>query len=250
VEAEKLLSCLEKSATEKSSENALNCYSDNQEDFYQIKVVSKEDKKSVVAFLDAKKDEIIDELLDNELQKKYEHLLKEGMFNSEKEKSYSDVKNQVGAEYFSDVLKKIDKEKIALINESSLDAYFSKYLYIYMKNMKEKIVQGNEVKDTPWALVSKTLSLSRATADEKLKKELFVEKPKAWSEVYFASKDNLSFYKFLNKEKDEKASIKEMEKAKELLSNEAKITKAKKIIEELKTKGSIKFPSQRKVDDV
>lgn len=249
VDFEKLLPLLE-NAKEPVEGSPLFCYSDNNQDFYQIKVLSKDDKKSLVSFADAKKDGIIEELLDKELESKYKTLAKDEKFKNENgAKPFLEIKDKIGAVYFADLLKKIDLEKsIGTEGKESLNSYPSKFLYLHMKNVKKQIEDGIEMK-SPWSPSVKKVTITRASADEKMKKDIFSkDQPSTWSDLNIDQNKDISFYKFLNKEKDEKTNIKEMEKAKELLSSEAKLTLTKKILEELKSKKLIKVPLQRNTD--
>ncbi len=239
VNIERLLPLLESASNLKEPAELL-CYSDNKEDFYQITVVSQDKNKSIVSFADAKKEGLIDELLEKELRAKYKVLSKEEKFRNENgEKPFLEVKDKVGAVYFADVLKKIDLEES--IKEQKLDSYLTKFLYLHMNNMKKEAANGREIKN-PWAPIVKKIAVTRAGADERMKKDIFLEDaPSVWSDVSIDKNNNVSFYKFLGREKDDKTNIKEMEKAKDLLSLEAKITLAKKILEDLKSKKLIKI---------
>ena len=232
-----------------SEDSSLFCYSDNNEDFYRIALLSKAEAKTVVPFAEAVKEEILDSLLDSRLHSKYS-ALSDKEIDQMKDKNGSkkplcEVKNQLGVLVFHDLLDKLDaKCKKSNITRDTLNAYATSYAYFNLKDIKEKM------KDTSfdgtilgaWKLEKEELVVTAESKNQWLKDALLSkETPAVWSDVNIAADGNVSFYKFLEKQIDEKATKEEIDQAKKRLSNNAKQAALDDILSRLDDKNLLKF---------
>ena len=206
-------------ALEKNSD--LSRYSDNGEDFYQIRVLSGNEEFSVVSFKEAFSEKILDGLLENRLKGKYNILSEKEkakfLDDKGKEKPFAEIKNQLGALLFSDVLQKMDEKKAGVF-DGALDSYADCLLYLHMQALR----QGDLEVKGPWSLIQKNVEITKNYADTPLKNKVFaVSQDGFLSEVFFDNKEPV-FFRFLNKERDEKTELREREKKKAVLSTKAK----------------------------
>lgn len=229
--------------------SVLFCYSDNKEDFYRITLLSKSEEKSIVSFTEALNEEIVDALLDAKLHAKYSNLsakeLDQVKDKDGNKKPFCEVKNELGAIVFHDLLEKIDSKcKKNKIKRDTLDSYASAFSYFNLLEAKEKM-QKSSFDGTlcgPWKIEKEEIGVTRQSDDEWLKEELFVkESAPSLSDLHIASDGTVSFFKFISKQVDEKATLEEIAQSKKMLSNEAKQSALEDLLSELDNKLLIKF---------
>lgn len=248
VSEENILPLLEKLSLDQS----LSCYSDNKEDFYTIKVSSCNKEKNIVTLKDALSEKILDSLLDRALLEKYDSLSEDEMAQFKDKnggkKSFSSIKDEIGALVFKDLLRKIDAKKGKVDFGKGLDSYAKYFMYFYLQDIKNKLekdqLSENSLDDQIFKLERKNLSITRLSPDEVLKDAIFSKNKNIWSDLLY--KDGIPFfYKFLNKESDEKKTYEDGFKLKSILSQDAKKEHAQKILNELIAKDLINFPLER-----
>lgn len=258
IDDKKLSSILEKEKIYLKDEaldslSPLFLYSDNDEDFYRITLLSKARDKSIVSYEDALKEDILDHLLDINLKKRYSQLSEKelSLFKDEKGniKPFFEAKNQLGSLFFKDILRKLDRVKNELkIKDNSLDSYVTCFLFFNLKKVKEKMENFVPFEQmlSPWKIEKENITVNRFSKDSWLKDLLFSEKtPSTFSEVHIGLQiKDLCFYKFIGKEKDEKATFDEIAKTKKIFSDEAKRTLLGKFLNDLEGKKIIKIKTR------
>lgn len=234
----------------------LFCYSDNNEDFYRVTLLSKNGDKSIVSFTEALNEEIIDSLLDAKLLGKYSNLsdkeLDQIKDNDGKKKPFCEVKNELGALVFHDLLQKIDSKcKKNKLKRDTLDSYATSFSYFNLQDAKEKM-QKPSFDGTivgPWKIEKQEVAVTRQSEDDWLKEALFAkDNLPVWSDLHLGNDGTVSFFKFLNKQVDEKATLEEIAQTKKMLSNEAKQSALEDVLTELDSKLLIKFQIGRAIE--
>lgn len=236
-------------------DSPLFCYSDNDEDFYQITLLSQTEGKSIVSFADALQEEILDQLLDKKLEAKYAKLSdKEAFPFKNKEgvkKNLSEVKNQVALLAFKDILNKIDeKRKTANLSHlNSLDAYPVCYLYFNLLSLKEKLATNSQEDLLGlWQADKQKISVTIQSEDEWTKDVAFSNEPFAWSAVHIDKDNQVFFFQIIEKATDEKATLEDLCKTKKVLSDEAKRVFMEDFIGRLEKDNLIKITVGRTIE--
>ena len=270
----RLQNLLEKMAQNNKDENAeeqLLCFTDDQQNHYQIEFVAKSPSKNIISFQQALEQKIIDPLLEEYLQNKYQQLCQNepSLFLDENQQRqpFEKVKNLVGKFAFSPLFEAIEqdciKEGITIDKEQEFSFYANYRFYYYMrkihqqmmmnpentvwlKQMSSKAYQGEELVSNiqdQWKIESNTTVISRDYHDQTFAKCVFVTNSYSWSDIVFSEKKNPFFFYVKNKSVDQIPFEKELKKCKKLLKDEAVYNLSQKMIEEMQKNKAMVLPA-------
>jgi hypothetical protein len=251
-------------------ESKLAKYSEDNKTYYKIEVLSKNDDKELVSFAKAVKDGTLEKVLNKILVNKYEQIRvnQPEKFKTESNdwKAFADVKNIVGAYYFSEVLKQIDnkyKEDGGTIDwvegEGPEDFYYSHYLDNYSEKIRSNLIacpekasnlilsetNKNETIEDQWKFIETEEIISRKSENEKIKSLLFSKNEFTWSELIKNNNGQSSFFNIKQRRIGDKENEFEINKERDLLGREAIISALEKIISSIDDKKAIILPVVR-----
>ena len=135
--------------------NPLMKYTEDQKHFYQIQVIDRDAKPTFMTFEEAMQKKICEKLLDAHLRKRYSDVrlkyVEKFQDKENKWKSFSDVKEDLAAIVFADVLQAIEKDcrsnKVPSVNEKidSKDFYSSYRFFCPMREVLTTIKSQNSL---------------------------------------------------------------------------------------------------------
>jgi hypothetical protein len=170
--------------------------------FYRITVLEKPERKEVLTFGQALQDDWLGQLLDRRLKEVYE---------KERErfkKPFEEVRDQVGAYVFSDLLKQLSDKTLPL------QEYPDRRFVQLMQAAQKKIAAGDrtllETTGNPlqdqWKLAHKTQEIERSRGSSLSKTEMFTLKPGEWSSVLTCPSimGDINFFRLVKREKSKK----------------------------------------------
>lgn len=198
--------------------------------YYRIVVWNKPEAKEVMTLQEALEGDWLGQLLDEKLQASYADVRKQdpGTFKLENGswKSFSDVRDHVGALVYADLLDQISDEEL------SLDQYPAMRFAIWMQNAKKTIkTKGKEspfLKTTgqplldQWTLVQQTKDIKRSDSTNLPKTEMFKASVGKWSKVSTPQNGDVAFYKLIKKGVTEAAVREKVIEGQKLLGMDAK----------------------------
>lgn len=265
--SEKIFSYLDKlsfeeDSTEKQKEilEKLSFYTEDQNNYFSVELLEKDKGKNIVEFIEAKKEGILDELLDNYLKEKYSTLASEypAKFlneNGNKKELYS-VYNEVGRYVFNDLLKALDDEYIKNNNkpdwkkgQASFDFYVAMMQKMHLENNRKELLENQEIMNEKGALFDQwilNMKPIQITKDSKL--SIKDEVAKVNSSYISQIKENnkeYSFFKVVKKEKDQEAIDNQIKEKRKSLTIESKMILAKKILDQLDSNKCINIQNTR-----
>lgn len=186
----------------------LYTYSEDQKNFYRIKVLSKE--KSIISFQKAMEDDYI-------LQNFLEEEIKKISFEKDREKFFE--KNDLAKIVFKEVFQKLDD------NMKMAKDYPSVFFHLYMQQIQDKLKNDKtfDLKNN-WNL--------QVTDQKILKNEniSFLKDFENGNKISKIEENSYYFYQFIKEEKEEDISFDELKKIKENLVNEIKYNIAKDVL--------------------
>lgn len=129
---------------------ALSHYTVDGERFYSITVLENNDQWELLSFEEANEDGTLDDLLDTTLLAAYSSF--------KKDKPFEQVKDEIGAKLYKDLLKSIEKQSEEKI--SGLQGYAQHRFDSYLQKMQTLAIQNPEAfaqieKESPWPLVQR-----------------------------------------------------------------------------------------------
>ena len=191
-------------------------FTQDQKTYYRIVVWNKPAMKEVVTFKEALEGDWIGQLLDDKLQNGYPDIRKKDPDRFKLEngswKSFSEVRDQVGAYCYADLLKQISDPL------PDLERYPSLRLSAWMQNAKKSIETSG--KESPflnqtgqaladqWMLVQQTKDIKRSDPTTLSKSEMFQAFEGQWSTVSIPQNGDLAFYRLIKRGVSE-AAVKE-----------------------------------------
>ncbi len=242
----------------------LSKYTEDGRHYYRIQRLRTAPEMDVLTFAEVKNDGSLDERLRTVLEEHYEKIREENPDKyktaSGEWKSFSDARDRVAKDYFTDVLLAVN-DKVNSTEALTVDDAARYRFTEIMENLKkrvesdpensewilagESIVNDNDLSPRPplieqWKMVKSEYSLKRSGAnDEKIDRELaFSLQPGEWSGIYTPPQGDVSFFQLVKKEVEpDQGLISEgIVEGQDLLSNNAKkqlLEKTLTLIEEI-----------------
>jgi GcvH upstream region-like protein len=197
----------------------LTCFTQDWDHFYRIRVLDRASEGEVMTFSEAEKSGILDDLLDQRLQESYLDVRKRdpSLFQDSKGewRSFGEVKNEIGAKLYADVLQLIDDDQHCSDTKggrSSLDRYPALFLHAYLEEAREHLIDHPEdpawvrTGDSPtrslsdqWLLNKKQEKIARNTTRFSYVKEAFSLSEGGWSKVVGEGSRMPLFFRFLER---------------------------------------------------
>jgi len=221
---------------------SLPLFTSSEDVFYKITVLEKPSGKEVMTYQEA--DSFLDQLLDKQLEDGYVVIreknpelfqLKNGSW-----KPFHEVKDQVGARVFSDVLKKMNEESLSLNHYSS--HRLASFMQAAEKDIREKGDEspylkpsGDPLKDQ-WLLVKNTTTVKRSDSVGLPKEEMFMAKEGDWSSISTPLNGDLAFFRVLSLQGNEDPMTDQLAEGQGILSMDAKRFLMHKILEQIDLK--------------
>jgi GcvH upstream region-like protein len=216
-------------------------FSPNGQTYYRIVVWNKPESKEVMTLQEALEGDWLGQLLDDKLQAAYSDIRKNdpGTFKLDNGswKSFSDVRDRVGALVYADLLTQISDEEL------SLDQYPAYRFALWMQNAKKTIkTKGKEspfLKTTgqplydQWTLVQQIKDIKRSDSTTLSKIEMFKASVGKWSKVSTPQNGDVAFYKLIKKGVTEAAVREKVIEGQKLLGMDAKRTMMHQILSQM-----------------
>ena len=177
-------------------------FTPDQEQFYRIWVVEKVSSREIMTFEEGCRNGVLDKLLDKRLEEAYPEVRKRDLAFFQLKgggwKDFQEVKNEIGAKVYADVLKLIEEsDREARKADSSLDFYAHKRLTPYVQETRAELMK-NDAEQTPWKLIKKRETLTQKT-DSPFTQEAFSLAVGAWSGVRAQSPESPLFFHLLER---------------------------------------------------
>ncbi|NGX63456.1 MAG: hypothetical protein KR126chlam6_00868 [Candidatus Anoxychlamydiales bacterium] len=227
-------------------QDILEKYSDDETNFYSIRVNNRDSNKKIVSFEKAKENKVIDKILENFLQKNY-LALRENIETFQNEdgsfKTFQSVKTKVGEIVFSDTIHTL--RSLNLTKDRSLDKLSQYRAYPYTANVAKNLKINENYKQLApkqFQLICKDEKISRSKKPNWIEKDIFSMGEKKYSNLHIAD-SNIEFFYLDNfstsKDKDSKTEI-----AKNAIYSETSSLLAKKLIKRFEEKKCIQILSK------
>lgn len=170
--------------------------------YYQIKVLQKPEKKEVMTLQKALELDVLGALLDEKLEASLSDARKKDSAiykaSDGSWKSYTEVKDHVGAYVYADLLKNISTEPL------SFDEYAAKRFEEVMKNAQNSIQKEREqskfLSAGPWQLTRRHQEIKRSDTTDLPKTEMFTKSVGSWSTVVTPRGGNVTFFHLLQRD--------------------------------------------------
>lgn len=240
---------------------ALDRFTEDKEHFYRIKVLNSSPVKEVLTFAESARDDTLNELLDQKLEKGYTDVRGKDPEIFKKEdgtwKSFREVKDQIGSRVYADLLKAISEDFEQATGKKvndSLDFYVSHRFHRYMRDAKKQLEASPEnpslVRSTSpaseeataraplemqWLLVKNPTEIKRSSREAVDKEDLFKLSPGTWSSVA-ANQGTLSFSRILERPIKDADIQEEVAQGHQRLSIDAKRCLMQKVLTQLDNK--------------
>ncbi|HSX13078.1 MAG TPA: hypothetical protein VLE96_01475 [Chlamydiales bacterium] len=227
----------------------LERYSDQGKTFYRFTNLEKERDAHVLTFQEAKDLGVMSLVSDHFLETEYKKIrskhptlfqVKDGEW-----KHYSTVKEEIAKIIFSDLLKKIGKEKETLANYAThrLEKQACDARAALLKNPENAAWLCQQDKPdvlNQFKLVKKTNLIQRTTKDEWMKEQVFTMNPNEWSPVYVPADGNISFFFFEKRQASSDPILEQITLGQEVIAADAQRFVAKTML----SKSRLKIPTK------
>mgnify|MGYP000197444263 CR=1 FL=1 len=255
-------------AKEPSHESPLYMYSADNKNYYRIKVLERPEKKEVLTFAQAKKNQTLDMVKENLLKQYYQEVKEKNSTEYQLEngewKPYSSIKEQLTEEYFADLWKNLETIQKELTKEDPLyhsmgrDQLVALRFYRYVSAIRQNLVkreveqvtleskQSSEVSNrlnSQWTLEEEEAVFSReeqtpfVNMDEVSDLDI-----KEWSAVKPTFNGDLAFFQLVDhqeKNEDQTDLVEQTLKMQSLLNLAAQRALMKEVLIDLKEKQAI-----------
>jgi hypothetical protein len=255
------------------SQKKLSYYTEDNNTFYAIEVLKRNEKKQIITFEEAKKNDVIDDILSTTLQKHYVEIRQKHPqhFSTEYNhwKSFSDVESIIALYFFEDVLKAIDNEYNATHEEKvhwnggdgPLEFYLSEYLSYYITKIKDNLmhditedrsawVVGDETTDRSvndqWKLKESHEKITRSCEDTWVKDIVYGTDKITWSPTEIMTNGQICFFEVVERNNSSNENTFSMERGRAMLANEAVCNLMKSVVSDIKDKKVIVLPVNRR----
>jgi GcvH upstream region-like protein len=217
-------------------------FSGDQEHFYRIHVLQREEAKRILSFQESLSDGTLDLLLNRRLEEVYPEARKKnpGYYQSEKSgwKPLKEVKDQVGRYLFSDMLKAIEECYQAQVGplpgktgELPLIFYCNYRLFSHMRDAERAIQKSEDVSNwvgegnslvDQWLLKKSERTVKRSDGLVLPKEEIFHLRSGEWSPIQLDEGGFLAFYQVLQQSAAGTSPSDAVQQGQELLARDAR----------------------------
>lgn len=240
----------------------IDCATKEQEVFYRIKVLKREDKKRILSFAQAKSDATLDTLLNQRLEEAYADMRKKNPAPFQKENGFKplkEVRDLVGRHVYRTLLKTIEEAYKTTFGplpgtagELPLNFYCNYRLFFHMHRAKESIrekqsdalwvksPESSSILDQ-WRLEKTERKVKRSDALNIPKEEMFRLKPSEWSSVSFGSGGTLAFYQMIQMQGAEKSDLEQIGQGQQLLAGDAQRQLLIELLDRMERGGAIEL---------
>lgn len=256
--------CALKDENPNSANDRLNIYTPDQEHYYRIQVVRRENDKKILTFEEAVRDGTLDKLLDKRLEEAYPEIRKRhthyfqqanGQF-----KPFKEVKNLIGKYLFADLLRSIEdhyRSHFGVLpgkeGELPLNFYSNARLLPFMYEVQSHlrshpedtslISTENDNKSSSlssqWLIEKTENRMERCTEMPFSKEEMFTLSPQQWSPVKIGEKGSLAFYFVQEKGISPLMPLETVEQGHQILSFDARRDMMLQILQKIQRKKAI-----------
>jgi GcvH upstream region-like protein len=237
----------------KASFEPFEFFTQDEENYYRLRVLEKAESKEIMTFAEAMQEGILDLLLDQRLESSYPEVRKKNLSLFQQAdgswKPLKEVKDQVGAKIYSDLLKLIEENNGFDAKGIALETYAQYRLLPHMKAAKAGL-QLNSV-DTishrdplalQWNLIKAREEVLRSSAFILPREEVFRLAEGDFSEIAHLKEGEIAFCHLISKEKENgETAFEEIEPVKKQLANSARRTFLKELLSEIVEKKAIDF---------
>ncbi|MFA6119311.1 MAG: SurA N-terminal domain-containing protein [Parachlamydiales bacterium] len=216
-------------------------YTQDNDNFYQIEVVKRDQNKQLVSFEKAKNQEIIAKILDDYLVKEFEDLKKSNPKFKDVE-DFDSVRSEVASIAFSEIISKL--KALNLSKELSNDAVSKYRLYPYVENILKNISTNENFMlnlNNQFQLSSRNIDISRSKNPNWIEKIAFSMEEKKFSKLNFKNDGNIEFI-YLEAIQKPTAAADKVDIARDKIAKETSQLLTKKLIQELMDKNCIVIP--------
>lgn len=201
-------------------------FTQDQQTYYRITVWNKPATKEVMKLQEALEGDLLGQLLDDKLQNAYPDVRKKdpALFKLENDswKAFSDVRDQVGAAVYADLLKQISDKTLPL------DQYPAHRFTTFMQNAKKSVEsKGDEspylkASGEPFTLVRQTKEVKRSDTTTLSKEEMFAAAEGQWSSISTPRNGDLAFFRLIKKGISDQAIAEKVAEGQRLLGMDAR----------------------------
>ncbi len=209
----------------------LNFYTEDEKAYYSFNVIPSKENKQIVTFEKAKKDKIIDFVLDQYLEKNLD-AIKQKHSDIFTENS-SPSKNVLYACLFDDLMEKLEVSK-SNYKDSYLEILPSKFLVKFMENRKNGIQNNNNDKSFIWNLHKVEMTITKESASDWIKDYVFVKKTEGFSPVHLKENEEVEFLYVKDRKIDTSELENKIANTRQALGDEAKKELAEKVFNDIK----------------
>ena len=223
----------------------LYCFTSDAENYYRIKVLSRDAEKHVLRFAQACEDGTLDAMLERRLEEAYPEARKKepSYYQLEKGryKPVKEVKDQIGRFLFADLLKAIEeayKMRFGSLpgNPGELPLlFYSNYRLFFHVEEARRNIQKNPLHPAwvgssgqeeglvqQWLFSHSERTVKRSDALFFPKEEIFSLQPQSWSEAKLAAGNTWVFYKVLEQASGKQPPIEVVKRGHEILALDAR----------------------------
>ncbi len=219
-------------------------FTQDQQTYYRIIVWNKPASKEIMTLDEALEGDWVGKLLDDKLQNAYAEVRKKDPEPFKLEngswKPFSDVRDQVGALVYADLLKQISDKPL------TPDQYPAQRFAALMQNAKKAIeTHGKEssfLKTTgqplvdQWTLIEHTKEIKRSDPTTLSKVDMFTSPEGKWSNVSVPSNGDLAFYRLIKKGSSEPTIKDKVVEGQRLLGMDARRVLMHQILSQMDTR--------------
>jgi GcvH upstream region-like protein len=258
IEDPQALKALFERAPLKAAYEPLQRYTQDQSNYYRFSLIDRSSSKEIMTFAGASQEDILDRLLDTRLEEAYPEMRKKDPASFQREgggfKSFAEVKDQIGAKVYGDLLKMIEeKHREVKGNEKSLNAYATHRLLSHIKEAKLQLQASAEADafisrqsdareefTSQWRLVKQREEVVRSAPFILDKEKLFSLKEGEFSELSSQEPGDIAFCQLIEKkQEDQVMTEEELEAVKRPLAAAARRAFLKQLLAEIIEKKAI-----------
>ncbi len=216
----------------------LERYSDRDLTFYRFTNIAKESDTHILTFQEAKDLGVMGLVSDRFLETEYKKMRSKhpSLFQSKdgEWKYFATVKEEIAKIVFSDLLKKMGKEKETLANYANyrLEKIANDALASIKKNQEAVWLmdQSNDNVMNQFKLIKKMSLIQRTTKDEWMLNQVFTMNPNDWSPVYVPADGNVSFFYFEKRQTSSEPILEQITLGQEMIAQDAQRYVAKMVL--------------------
>jgi GcvH upstream region-like protein len=245
-----------------SIQKTLDAYSEDQQTYYRIHLLGREEERNVLTFYQARKDGTLDKMLDKRLEEAYPEARRKQAAAFQRSdgtwKPLKEVREKVCRIAFSDLLKAIEdsQKKLAepmLAKGGELpSSFYTQYRFFTFLSDVKKQIEANP--DDPqwvrtdrddhalvgqWKLIKSSRTVERSSDYGFAKEQMFHVPVMGWSSVDIGRLGSLAFYRVVGREEVASAALDEIKEGHHLISMEAQRAFLSDLLDTIQEKRSI-----------